>query len=152
MYLFYLVAGWLLGTVWTWKAIEIFFGLPKVDDITQPQWSATNAKLPALSIVVPARNEADQIRACLNSLLSLDYLNLEIVAVNDRSTDTTGAIMDEIAAADPRLRVVHVTELPPRWLGKTHAMWVGASAANGEWILFTDGDVIFSPDSMRRAV
>src|SRR5436190_486452 len=141
MFLFYLSAGTLLGAVWLWKAIEVSVGLPKVDDIAQPQWSADPARLASLSIVVPAKNEAEQIRACLDSLLSLDYPKFELIAVDDRSSDDTGKIMDEMSA-DQRIKVIHVTELPPRWLGKTHAMWRGAAVASGEWILFTDGDVV----------
>lgn len=152
MHLVYWIAGWLLATVWSWKALEIFFGLPKVDDITEPQWTGEGAALPSLSIIVPARNEAAAIRQCLQSLRSLDYPNLQIVAVNDRSTDKTGEIMEELSVTDPDLKVIHVTGLPPRWLGKTHAMWKGASTAIGDWILFTDGDVIFQHDALRRAL
>jgi len=71
--------------------------------------------------------------------------------VDDRSDDGTGAILDRVASAEPRLRVVHVTELPPGWLGKNHALWLGAGEAAGELILFTDADVVMAPDTLRRA-
>ena len=92
-------------------------------------------------------------------MLALDYSNYEIVAVNDRSTDGTGQIMDEVATADAGegpaphgLKVIHISELPAGWLGKTHAMWLAGQQATGDWLLFTDADVLFKPDSLRRAV
>jgi len=88
-------------------------------------------------------------------LLALEYSNYEIIAVNDRSTDRTGRIMDEVAASSQAhglLRVIHVSELPAGWLGKTHAMWKAGQQASGDWVLFTDADVLFKPDSLRRAV
>lgn len=107
--------------------------------------------MPAVSIVVAARNEERGITAGLRSLLAQDAPRLEVVAVDDRSDDATGAIMDRLAAAEPRLRVLHVTALPRGWLGKNHALWLGASAAAGELILFTDADVVMAPDTLRRA-
>ncbi len=108
--------------------------------------------LPPLSILVPACNEAGTVERGMESLLALDYPCLEIIAVDDRSTDATGAILDRLAAAHPRLRVRHITELPPGWLGKNHALQVAAEEATGEWLLFTDADVVFAPDTLRRAV
>jgi hypothetical protein len=108
--------------------------------------------LPRLSIIVPALNEEDTVEAAMRTLLTLDYPDLEIIAVDDRSTDGTGAIMDRLAAEDDRLQVVHVTELPAGWLGKNHAMHVGGQAASGEFILFTDADVHLDRSVLRRAV
>jgi hypothetical protein len=107
---------------------------------------------PKLSVVVACRNEAAGIRAALASLLAQDYPALEVIAVDDRSEDATGAILDELGAAHSTLRVVHLGELPPGWLGKTNALARGAAAASGEWILFTDADVVFGPSALRRAV
>ncbi|MGW8286026.1 MAG: glycosyltransferase [Candidatus Deferrimicrobiaceae bacterium] len=107
---------------------------------------------PKVSVVVPARDEAERIEEALRSLARMDYPDLEIIAVNDRSGDGTGAIMDRIAAGEPRVEVIHVASLPEGWLGKCHAMHVGARRATGEILLFTDGDVVFSPDVLRLAV
>jgi glycosyltransferase involved in cell wall biosynthesis len=105
-----------------------------------------------VSIIVAARDEAPHVRAAMEALLAQDYPDYDVVAVNDRSADETGAILDSIAARDPRLRVVHVQELPDGWLGKNHALHVGAEHADGTLLLFTDGDVVFARDALARAV
>ncbi len=107
---------------------------------------------PSLTVVVPARDEAPGVEAAVRSLLSQDYPELRVVAVDDRSTDGTGEILDGLAADEPRLRVTHVRELPAGWLGKNHACAAGADAAGDGFLLFTDGDVVFAPGALRRAV
>jgi len=107
---------------------------------------------PKLSVVVACRNEEANVRAALASLLAQDYPDLQIVAIDDRSEDRTGAVLDAMAADDPRLRVLHVTSLPAGWLGKTHALQRGAEQATGDFLLFTDADVLFAPDALRRAI
>jgi len=107
---------------------------------------------PLVSLVVAARNEARGIEAAARSLLAQRYSPYEIIAVDDRSTDATGEILERLAAADGRLSVVHVRELPPGWLGKNHALAVGAAAARGAWLLFTDADVVMEPETVARAI
>jgi glycosyltransferase involved in cell wall biosynthesis len=88
----------------------------------------------------------------MRSLLAQERVELRVVAVDDRSGDGTGAILDGLARADPRLEVIHVAALPDGWLGKNHACHEGALRARGDWVLFTDADVVFAPDALRRAV
>lgn len=107
---------------------------------------------PRLSVIVPALNEEATVEAAMRTLLALDYPDLEIVAVDDRSTDRTGELLDRIAAEDRRLKVIHVKVLPPGWLGKNHAMNAAAKEASGRYILFTDADVHFDRTALRRAV
>jgi glycosyltransferase involved in cell wall biosynthesis len=107
---------------------------------------------PSVAIVLAARNEAAMVERATRSLLALDYPELAVIAVDDRSTDGTGAILDAVAAGDRRLRVVHVRELPAGWLGKTHALHEAAATATARWILFTDADVVFRPDTLLRAI
>jgi len=107
---------------------------------------------PRVSIVLAARNEGTTLGAAVPTMLALDYPEFELIAVNDRSEDDTGAVLDQLAAANPRLRVVHVRELPAGWLGKNHALHTGAAQATSDWILFTDADIHFTPDALRRAV
>jgi cellulose synthase/poly-beta-1,6-N-acetylglucosamine synthase-like glycosyltransferase len=110
------------------------------------------SKPPRVTIVVAARNEERNIRDALGSLLNLDYSDLELIVINDRSEDQTGPILNEIAKIDRRLQVVNVDELPSGWLGKNHALWIGSKQASGELLLFTDADVIMEPSVLNRAV
>jgi glycosyltransferase involved in cell wall biosynthesis len=168
------IAGGILALAWVSRIVDAAFGMRRVADIARPEWDRSPETAngePRVSIIVPARNEEEHIRETLLQLLALDYSNYEIIAVNDRSTDGTGRIMDEVAAGDliqhagvtvpaeadrsvrpTRLKVIQVTELPSGWLGKTHAMWTAGQPATGDWLLFTDADVLFRPDSLRRAV
>jgi glycosyltransferase involved in cell wall biosynthesis len=109
--------------------------------------------LPPLSIVVAALDEEASIETAMRSLLALEYPDLEIVAIDDRSTDQTGAILDRLAREHPeRLRVIHIATLPDGWLGKCHALARGAEIARGEWLLFTDADVLFDRDALSVAM
>ncbi|MGI9050087.1 MAG: glycosyltransferase [Rubrobacteraceae bacterium] len=106
-----------------------------------------------MSVVVAARDEERAIGEGVDSLLEQDYPGrLDVIAVDDCSTDRTGEILAALAGRRPELRVIHVKDLPEGWLGKNHALHVGASASNGEWLLFTDADVRFSPRCLRLAV
>jgi len=112
----------------------------------------TRASWPKVSIVIPARNEAAELEEALRSKLALDYPSLELVVVNDRSTDGTGAILDALAAEDCRIVPVHLDALPEGWLGKVHAMHRGIEASSGSFILLSDADIHFAPGSLRKAV
>jgi len=107
---------------------------------------------PKVSIIFGALDEAERLPSSLPTMLSLDYPDYEVIAVDDRSTDETGRILDEFAARNSRLKVAHVTELPPGWLGKPHALHTGSRIASGSWLVFTDADVHFAPDSLRRII
>jgi glycosyltransferase involved in cell wall biosynthesis len=107
---------------------------------------------PPLSLIAAARNEAGKIEGAVTSLVRLDYPALEIIIVNDRSTDETGAILQRLAREHSRLTIIEISELPDGWLGKNHALSVGAAHASGELLLFTDADVVFEPTALRRAV
>lgn len=153
---FFWISGLLVALLWSSVILQLIFHYSEIADLTRPEWDAPpDTPLPSLTIVVPARNEAAEIEPALRSLLALDYPQYQVVAVNDRSTDQTGAIMDRLAAepaAQGKLRVLHVKELPAGWLGKLHAMWLGARQGNSEWLLFTDADCVFHPDCLRRAL
>jgi hypothetical protein len=168
---FFWISGLLLALIWFVPTVQLALHSSEVADLNQPRWNPPpDAALPSLTIVVPARNEEAEIEPALRSVLNLNYPQFEVVAVNDRSTDETGAIMERIAAepaAQGRLRVIHVRDLPSGWLGKVHAMWLGSqkdaaqgSAAqgnaarqgHGDWLLFTDADCVFQADCLRRAI
>jgi glycosyltransferase involved in cell wall biosynthesis len=152
---FHWIAGSILALVWLSRIIDAALGMPKVADISCAEWDRKPAAHPRVSIIVPARNEEEHIEATLAQLLQLDYDNYEVVAVDDRSSDHTGEIMDRIASsayAQGRLKIIHVADLPPGWLGKVHAMWSAGNQATGDWLLFTDADVLFRPDVLRRVL
>ena len=107
---------------------------------------------PRLSVVIPACNEAANLESAVATLLQQDYPDLEIILVDDRSTDGTGEIIERLAHQDPRIRVVHVETLPQGWLGKVHALHRGVEQASGDWLLFTDANVHFAAGTLRRAV
>jgi chlorobactene glucosyltransferase len=107
---------------------------------------------PAVSVIVPARDEARGIGATVSSLRALEYPRVEVVVVDDESRDGTLAAARAAAAGDPRVRVLAGRPLPPGWVGKPWACWQGAEAATGEWLLFTDADVVHAPDSLGRAL
>lgn len=166
MHYFHWIAGTILAVAWFSRIVDAAIGMPQVADVSRPEWDrnpVTPGGSPRVSIIVPARNEEDTIEQPLKALLALDYDNYEVIAVNDRSTDRTGEIMESIGKnphvsqktrgmGHPLLRVIHHQELLPGWLGKTHAMWTAANQATGDWLLFTDADVFFKPDSLRRAL
>ncbi len=149
-----------LGSVWLSRVFIVWRNRKTVADISTPEYDEPCASAPRVSIIVPARNEADHIEAALSSLLQLDYPDYEVVAVNDRSDDATGVIIDRLCrqwrerneSAQHRLKILHVDALPQGWLGKVHAMWKAAQEASGDWLLFTDADVVFRADALRRAI
>ncbi len=129
------------------RAARGMAGLPRLDEAPQP-----DGEYPSVSILVAARDEARQLPTALASLLAQDYPNYEIIAVNDRSRDATPQILDELSRTDDKLQVIHLSDLPPGWLGKPHALTRAYQNSNGRWLLFTDADVHFAPDLLRRSV
>ena len=110
---------------------------------------------PHVTILVPAKDEAPGIRKCLERILAQDYPNFRVVAVDDRSTDGTGPILDELAREHPRrVTALHVEQggLPDGWLGKCHALHVASRAVEGDWLLFVDSDVTLQPSALSRAL
>jgi chlorobactene glucosyltransferase len=109
--------------------------------------------LPLLTLLVAAKDEEANIETCLRSLLRQDYPDLQVIAIDDRSSDRTGEIIDRLAAGDPRLQAVHVTELRSGWFGKNNAMREGVARARGRWLCFTDADCEYtSPRALSVAM
>ncbi len=107
---------------------------------------------PLVTIIIPARNEERAIERTVRAMLAQDYPAFEVIVVNDRSTDSTGAILDRVAAEDSRLIALHGEEPPPGWLGKPWAMHQGSQRARGELLLFVDADVHYAPAAVSAAV
>jgi glycosyltransferase involved in cell wall biosynthesis len=137
---------------WLAAAVEWFRGVrrvPLLGEVREPL-----DHYPSVSVVVPARNEGVAVEGALGSILAQDYPgSLEVVAVDDRSTDRTGDVLARLASEWPdRMRALRVERLPDGWLGKNHALYLGAEEARGEWLLFTDADVRFAPGCLKNAV
>lgn len=107
---------------------------------------------PRVSIVVPLRDEEENVDALLSSLLAQDYPDIELIVVDDGSTDRTPELLAAWTARDARVRVERVEELPPGWAGKAHALHRGVGLASGEWVLFTDADGRQHPNTIGIAV
>lgn len=135
--------------VWTIFLLDGLIGLRKIDPLEKEAGMELG---PLLSVVVAARNEEKQIEASILSQLEQTYKNVEWILVNDRSTDMTGTIMEELTKIDPRLKVIHVDRLPEGWLGKNNALYTGALQASGKWLLFTDADVKFEKQAFAKAL
>ena len=150
-----ILLNWLIALIWTWRSTTARRNLPKLPNLLDESAENQPATSPQITVIVPARNEEQAIEQTLRSLLAQQNITLEILAVNDRSTDRTGEIMDRIGAEglaqNKSISVIHIKELPEGWLGKTHAMGLAARQASAPWLLFTDGDIFFREDCLTRA-
>lgn len=127
---------------------RVMRALPRITRLDAP----APARWPRVSMIMPARDEALTLEPAMRSKLGHSYPELELVLVNDRSADATGALADRFAREEPRLQVVHIEQLPADWLGKVHALQRGLERASGEWILFSDADVHLAPKALERIV
>jgi glycosyltransferase involved in cell wall biosynthesis len=162
MHLLVLLLFGFIAFFWVFHGLRVAWGLlrlPWLKDFAP----ALDADCPPISLIFAARDEEEKLPAALATLAAIDYPNLEIIAADDRSEDATGRILDEFAltglktghyrgAANGRFQAVHVAALPAGWLGKPHALQKAYENSTGEWLLFTDADVRFAPDALRRAM
>ncbi len=149
----------LLITVLYWSAIAMLFLLAtgKVYFSRQEiphQPRQDKHELPLLSVIIPARNEEHNIGNCLNGLANTNYPaeRLQIIVVNDRSSDNTADIVTEYVSRYPQIELIQGQPLPDCWTGKVHACWQGAEQARGEWLIFLDADATVKPDLLHCAV
>jgi hypothetical protein len=141
----------LAALFWLGAACMLALGLRRLRSLADPVLLPDDA-LPSLTLVAAAKDEADRIEVAVRSFLAQDYPGLRIIIVDDRSVDGTGAILDRMALGTPRLQVIHIESLPAGWIGKCHALALASAGARTDWLLFTDGDIEFAPDAVRRAV
>src|SRR4029078_5639046 len=127
--------------------------LPALSELgTADRCSPANDDRVQCSVIVAARDEESRIGDTVRHLLAQLDVELEVIVVDDRSTDRTGEILRELTEQDSRVRTQRVDELPDGWLGKCHACHLGAASAKGDWILFTDADCWLKPDVISRAL
>ncbi len=160
-------AAWVLGLVWVLRTYDLVFRVPAMPNLTMMDWDEMPEGTPSLTVVVPARDEVEKIGATLDALLAADYPALRVLVVDDRSKDGTAELVDRYVGeyaerqrtrgpgrwpGPESLAAIHITDLPDGWLGKTFALMVGTENSDSEYLLFTDGDVLFSPSVLRRAM
>jgi glycosyltransferase involved in cell wall biosynthesis len=151
LHIFWIVLFGLIASLWLIQGIRAGVGMARLPWLSNaPPLSLDMA--PSLSVIFAARDEAQKLSSALETLLAQDYPEFEVVAVNDRSQDQTPAILHEFERTNPNLKVIDIANLPPGWLGKPHALVAGFEQSRGEWLVFTDADVHFAPDVLRRAV
>ena len=145
--------GWVVALLWAKRTGAWLRGMSRLPDLLEQAQAPVRG---TISVIIPARNEGAAVGVGLRSLLASRGVDLEVIAVDDRSTDETGAVMKALQAdvqqAGMRYVVERIEELPAGWLGKPHAMARGAALATGEWLLFTDADVVFAEDALARAL
>ncbi len=137
--------GWMLARVGAAKAPVFGSSAARPDD---------TPLLSSVALIAPARNEEAAIERAVRSMAAQDYPSLQVIVVDDHSTDATPQILDRLAVELPRLRVLHAPPLEPGWTGKQSALWaaVHESEAECDWLLFTDADIVFGPTVLRDAV
>ncbi|MFZ3589992.1 glycosyltransferase [Bacillus sp. DJP31] len=143
---------WVLSVViliWVFAFIDSWFGLRKMVSLQTIKAQHYDDKI---SIIIAARNEEESIEQTVTSLLQQTYSHFAIIVVNDRSTDRTGTLISELAVANPLVKCLHIEELPNSWLGKNHALYKGYEVAAGDYLLFTDADIHFHPETINKAL
>jgi glycosyltransferase involved in cell wall biosynthesis len=151
MYYFWSGLLGVIALLWVIGSVRMLRGMAKVPRLAAVA-PLSDTDCPTVSILVAARDEAAKLPQALPTLLAQDYPRCEVIVVDDRSQDDTPEILDEFARQHPNLKVIHLTELPKGWLGKPHAIAEGYQQASGEWLVFTDADVHFAPDVLRRVI
>lgn len=144
----YIACGSLYWLFQLYLILRVIRSVPLVENLTydkRPQW-------PKISIIIPACNEAKSIESAIQTRLNDDYPSFEILLIDDRSIDGTTEIIDNIAARDKRVKVIHIKELPEGWLGKLYAMHRGVQEASGDWFLFSDADVHVRMTTLKRVI
>ena len=160
--------AWGIALVWVLRTYDLVSRVPAMPNLTMLDWDEMPEGMPTLTVVVPARDEVENIGATLDALLAADYPALRVLVVDDRSKDGTGDLVDRyveehaqrLRSREPgrrhvgpeRLDAIHIADLPEGWLGKTFAMMVATENSDSEYLLFTDADVLFSPSVLRRAL
>jgi chlorobactene glucosyltransferase len=137
-----------LIAIWPIRHFVISWIVPRLDFLTPDSPRYTDPDPPLVSAIIPAKDEEATLAECLGSVCTQSYPHLEIIVIDDRSTDGTAAIAADFARADPRVRVITIDALPAGWTGKTHALQRAADQARGAWFWFLDADTRHAPENL----
>lgn len=146
------ITGWLIFAAWLYFISQMVYAVNKHSLLNSTKDLPDPEEWPGISIVITGKNEEDNVAATVDSLLRLKYPNLELTMINDRSTDRTGEILHEIASKNPKVVVEDIKELPPNWIGKSHALYQGSKRATKDYLLFSDSDVVFDEEVLNKAM
>lgn len=143
--------GWLvtLTALWLLLTLHDLWAVAQLVELPARRPTAPTADV---TVVMAVRDDATHVGQSVRGLLAQEHVRLRAVVVDDRSSDGTGEALASLARQDDRLRVVTVRELPPDWLGKSHALQVGGAHVTTRWLLFTDGDAWLAADTLARAI
>ncbi|QKJ28578.1 glycosyltransferase [Mucilaginibacter mali] len=144
-----LICPLIMLTVWWGLAVYLVINSRKIGFLRDVKPAQDE---PSLAIIVAVRNEEADLEHALSSVCNINYTNYKVIVVNDRSTDRTPQILEKLAAQYPQIITETITELPPRWLGKNHALYRGYLQTHAEWLLFTDADIVFEKDAIKKAL
>jgi cellulose synthase/poly-beta-1,6-N-acetylglucosamine synthase-like glycosyltransferase len=144
----WMAAGCIYWLVVLWLTVRIVRMTPLLEKLPDPR----REEWPRVSVIVPLRDEAEHVKGPVSGRLAEDYPGMELILVDDRSTDGTAELVDSLAASDARVRAVHVEELPGGWIGKAHALQRGVEESGWEWLAFSDADTDVKPGTLRKAV
>jgi hypothetical protein len=151
LHIFWIVAMGAVAIAWVASVIDLAIGIRTIPWLRDAA-PLEDEKCPTVSILFAGRDEAEKMPGAIATMLALDYPRYEVIAVDDRSVDATGAILAAEAKKDARLKPTRVDSLPAGWLGKPHALEKAYQRSSGEWLVFTDADVHFKPDVLRRVI
>jgi glycosyltransferase involved in cell wall biosynthesis len=127
----------------TWRGIQTVQPLSAIEPLDN------NEKV---SVMIAARNEEESVEMTIRSLLNQNHRELELIVVNDRSTDATGSIINKLAEQHQQIIPIHIETLPSGWLGKNYALYKGYQVASGQFLLFADADILFQNDTISKAL
>ncbi|HYL46284.1 MAG TPA: glycosyltransferase [Candidatus Limnocylindrales bacterium] len=151
MHFFWTMFCGVIALAWILAVMDMARGVRTIPSLGSAAPLA-DADCPSVSILFAARDEAEKLPGALETFLALDYPRYEVIAVDDRSEDATAEILSAAAKKDARVKFVRLDSLPAGWLGKPHALQQAYEHSSGEWLVFTDADVHFAPDLLRRAI
>ncbi len=137
-----------LAAIWPIRLVVVLIIERFIDFLTPESPRYAEPDPPLVSAIIPAKDEEGTLAECLRTVCAQGYPRLEILVVDDRSTDATPEIARRFAEADPRVRVITIKELPGGWTGKTHGLQAAATLAQGDWFWFIDSDTRHEPDSL----
>ena len=137
--------GWILTTIY------LLVNSRKIKYLKSVSPASTIAG-PAVAIIIAVKDEEAEVEEALNSVCNLDYDNFKIIVINDRSADRTPQILSKMAERNPAISVITIKDLPGGWLGKNHALYQGYLASSDEWLLFTDADILYGRQALKKAM